>query len=334
MRKHAIRALLVVAAAAAFADSPVQRPPGPAARRPESQIAPALLSPVVGLTPAGASLRLAIVGDAGDGTADVAVGIARLRASARFDAIILPGDNIYPCGVRSTDDPQWHALAALAALDIPMYPVLGNHDYGSPRANGVPSVRCSGASPDAQIFASETFPNWRFPARNYRIHTPVADLAMLDTEPLALGHTTLESVAPNEVAPTLAAMLRASSGWKIAVGHHPVISSGYHGYFPRDEHARMQAIAPVLRAEKADLYICGHDHHLELLAPRGGVRYLVSGASSDPIPAIALHASTVWPQNIRHDHGFAVVEVTAKQLSIRFYDVNGVALSPWIRYNK
>ena len=52
-----------------------------------------------------------------------------------LDAIILPGDNIYPCGVKSVDDPRWSVLQPLIDLGLPLFPVLGNHDYcGSPDA--------------------------------------------------------------------------------------------------------------------------------------------------------------------------------------------------------
>src|SRR5947207_7091825 len=61
--------------------------------------------PVVSL-PSHEVLRFAVVGDAGDGTALVAHAIARVHAAMPLDAIILPGDNVYPCGVRSADDPK------------------------------------------------------------------------------------------------------------------------------------------------------------------------------------------------------------------------------------
>src|ERR1051325_5052974 len=81
---------------------------------------------------------------------------------------------------------------------------------------------------------------------------------------------------------------------------------------------------PVLRTSKVDLYICGHDHHLELVA--GRPRMLVSGAGSDPIPPVALHPSTLYPADAKRQGGFAVVELTATQMTITFYGMDGRAV--------
>ena len=65
------------------------------------------------------------------------------------DAIyFITGDNVYPCGVKSANDPKWSVVRPLSALGVPLYPVLGNHDY------------CG--NPDAQIGAP--LPNWNLPA--------------------------------------------------------------------------------------------------------------------------------------------------------------------------
>ena len=161
---------------------------------------------------------MAVVGDAGDGTEAVARAIARVHAARPLDAIILPGDNIYPCGVRSADDPRWFVLQPLIALHLPLFPVLGNHDY------------CG--NPDAEL--ATRFPEWHFPAREYLLQGGVADFAMIDTTPY------VRRQAP---APDVSAMFATSHApWHIVVGHHPIVSSGFHGYFPRREHRRMLAL--------------------------------------------------------------------------------------------
>lgn len=253
----------------------------------------------VTVAPHDGVLRFAVVGDAGDGTAAVAHGISRVHAAMPLDAIILPGDNVYPCGVRSADDPHWSVLQPLIALHLPMFPVLGNHDH------------CG--NPDAQIAASARFPEWYFPAREYVLQGGVADFAMIDTTPYVRGH------AP---VPDVEALLATSHAtWRIVVGHHTIVSSGYHGYFPRREHRRMLALLKPLRAAHVDLYICGHDHHLELID--GHPRMLISGASSDPVAPLALHAHTLFPKDARRQGGFAVVEVTHETLKVMFFDIDG-----------
>lgn len=255
--------------------------------------------PAVTVAPREGVLRFAVVGDAGDGAAAVARGISRVHTAKPLDAILLPGDNIYPCGVKSADDPKWSVLQPLIALQIPLFPVLGNHDY------------CG--DPDAQIAASERFPEWRFPAREYVLRGGVADFAMIDTTPY---------VRRKARAPDVAAMFAESKArWRIVVGHHTIVSSGYHGYFPRREHRRMIALLKPLRAAHVDLYICGHDHHLELVD--GRPRMLISGAASDPIGPVALHAHTIYPSTTETQGGFAVVEVTSEKMTVTFFDLEG-----------
>lgn len=259
--------------------------------------------PAVTVTPRDGVLRFAVVGDTGDGTAAVVRGISRVHTAKPLDAIILPGDNIYPCGVKSADDPKWSVLQPLLALQIPLFPVLGNHDY------------CG--DPDAQIAASERFPEWRFPAREYVLQGRVADFAMIDTTPY---------VRRKARAPDVGAMFGESRArWRIVVGHHTIVSSGYHGYFPRREHRRMLALLKPFRAAHVDLYICGHDHHLELVD--GRPRMLVSGAASEPIGPVALHAHTLYPETTQTQGGFAVVEVTAETMTVTFFDLDGRRLA-------
>ena len=263
------------------------------------------------LVPRAPVLRLAVVGDTGKGADTVAGGIARQHRQKPFDAIVLTGDNFYPCGVTSETDPRWSLVTALTRVGPPVFPVLGNHDS------------CGKADPGAQIRATGVIPNWRFPAPQYALRTPLADFAFLDTTPYARGRS---KDAETFLRSTLAG---SKARWQIVVGHHPVISSGWHGYFPRDEVRRMRELVPALRDTKADLYICGHDHHVELL--RGRMTHLVSGAGSAPIPPVKLRMSTVYPPEISRERiGFAVVEIDAKRIRVRFHDAKGKAKSGWI----
>jgi tartrate-resistant acid phosphatase type 5 len=267
--------------------------------------------PEIALQPAGPTLRLAVVGDTGKGTEVVAKAIGRVHQQAPLNAILLTGDNFYPCGVTSTDDPRWSLATPLTRIGVPIFPVLGNHDH------------CGKAVPEAQTHTG-VIPHWRFPARQYALRTPMADFAFVDTTPLVKGQK-------DAVAATIRQTFASSkTPWRVVVGHHPVISSGWHGYFPREEVARMRALIPMLRETKADFYICGHDHHMELI--RGRMLHLISGAGSSPVPPIKLRTTTVFPEEIRRERiGFAVVEITAKRIRVRMYDAEGKPRTGWIR---
>ena len=264
------------------------------------------LPEVVLAAPRGTT-RIAVAGDTGGGTKEVAKGIAAVHAKTPLDAIVLTGDNFYPCGPTSPRDPLWERVRPLTAIGVPILPVLGNHDF------------CGLADPDAQIRATGIVPMWRFPAREYVVRTPFADLLMLDTTPFVNG-----GASP---APTIRAALAGSTKrWQLVVGHHTIVSSGWHGYFPRADVLRMRELLPALLDVGTDVYVCGHDHHMELI--RGKLLYLVSGAGSDPIPPIRLHLRTVYPPEIRREKiGFAVVEINGRSLTVQFHDAKGRATS-------
>jgi tartrate-resistant acid phosphatase type 5 len=263
--------------------------------------------PGITLTPRTATLRLAVAGDTGNGTTTLAAAIANVHRKAPLDGILLTGDNFYPCGVTSVEDPRWDLVRPLTKIGVPIFPVLGNHDY------------CGKAVPEAQTQATGVIPNWRFPAMEYALRTPVADFAFVDTTPFVRDK---DVPIDTMIRQTFA---KSKTPWRVIVGHHPVISSGYHGYFPRNEVQRMRELIPVLRETRADLYICGHDHHVEFML------HLVSGAGSAPIPPIKLRTSTVFPDEIRRERiGFAVLEITSREIRVRMYDSKGNPRSGWM----
>jgi len=261
--------------------------------------------PHVPLAPRADTLRIAVVGDTGEGSDRVAHGIARLNTRMPLDAIVITGDAFYPCGPKSATDPQWNRVRALSQIGVPLLPVLGNHDF------------CGKSVPDAQIGAT-TVPHWQLPARQYIVESKIADLLMLDTTPYAAGRN-------DDAADAIRALPPKKTTWRIVAGHHPVVSSGYHGHFPRDQHRRMVTIEPLLKRAKVDLYLCGHDHHLELID--GSPRLLISGAGSDPVPPLVPHAKTLYPSEAATQLGFAVVELDAHAMTIRFFDGDGKAIS-------
>jgi len=50
---------------------------------------------------------------------------------------------------------------------------------------------------------------------------------------------------------------------------------------------------------------------------------LISGASSEPIPPLALHPHTLFPASTERQAGFAVVKVTAETMTVTFFDLDG-----------
>jgi hypothetical protein len=94
---------------------------------------------------------------------------------------------------------------------------------------------------------------------------------------------------------------------------------------------RMRALVPSLIEGHVDLYICGHDHDMELIGDlrrERGPLFLVSGAGSglDEMRARKSPGEppTIYPLPPDKPYlGFAVVEVAPDHLSITFNNAAG-----------
>lgn len=262
-----------------------------------------------------ALLRFVVVGDVGDGASKVARGVQALHKTEPIDAIVLTGDNVYPCGVTSMHDPRWDRLTPLSKVGVPILPVLGNHDY------------CG--NEDAQIHATGHIAWWTMPAKQYVVRSSVADLLMIDTTPFTrrLGSEPRTAIEQ--------AFAVTKDRWRLIVGHHTVISSGFHGYSPRSEKNRMRELVEPMRARGIDFYIGGHDHHQELIVGSERPFHLISGAGSRPIRAVMLRPSTRYPTEIgRTPIGFALVEIGRDVMKVRFYDDATKPLSEEFRFGR
>lgn len=195
-------------------------------------------------------LRIAAVGDFGTGDQhqeEVMQLLDAICSKQGLDAILLLGDNVYMDGVKSVDDPKWKPIIELAfnkpcLKDIPLFPVLGNHDY---KGNA-----------DAQILYSNHNPQWNFPQRNYSVtYGDLVTFVGIDTNVADICGD------PNEcVFDFLRDQQRKSKAqWKVAFGHHPLRSSS--SKHPDTVQGRLLSAIMC----DYDSYIAGHSHHLEHL---------------------------------------------------------------------
>ena len=297
---------------------------------------PFAAAPVIEL-PQQPVLRFIVTGDAGASHSAIREGMLAVSRRTHLDGILLVGDNFYPCGVSGLSDPQWTKITEhFGPTHLPIYPILGNHDYGDQQEHRDGSYSACG-NPDAgsEIKATGKVRDWHFPARHYVMHSPLAEFVMLDTQPVALAFAkpvSGSSTAAEEVAWLTGTLDKPSTArWRIVAGHHTIYSSGMHGRTNDPTQQRMRALLPLLRNDHVDLYICGHDHDLELIGdlhPSGEPLFLISGAGSGtdvmkPRKA-AGEPPTIWsPLPGKPTLGFAVLEIASNELSITFYDKAG-----------
>ncbi|MEZ6024153.1 MAG: metallophosphoesterase [Hyphomonadaceae bacterium] len=202
-------------------------------------------------------------------------------------------------------------------LQTPWYAVLGNHDYRG--------------SVDAELDYTIASPRWQMPSRYWRsdmdLGAETASFFFLDTFPLThlpmlrarvpmLGD---RDEAQEQLRWLERALAASNARWKIAVGHHPILSSGSHG----GSETLYDHVRPLLERYGVRAYFNGHDHNLEYLSD-GGVSYICSGAGSEAREVRAPLEQTRFAYG--RGPGFVSCRLNSETLVVRFHDATGAVL--------
>ncbi len=258
-----------------------------------------------------APVRLALIGDTGTGDSgqlDVAAALELACQDLGCDAVLMLGDNFYPSGVDAANDGQWAVKfdAPYAAIEVPFFAVLGNHDYGG---LGL-AYEIERAS--AQVAVGTNGGKFVMPSHFYSRSIRQVDLFALDTTAILFGDDADQRVAVRQ-------WLKQSTGrWRIAYGHHPYWSSGTHGDAGVFDGLTVNPYAGETWRRffdeelcgKIDLYVSGHDHDLQWLAAPAtcNAELIVSGGGgAAPRPVSEAHES----RYLRSARGFFWLELDA-----------------------
>jgi predicted phosphodiesterase len=224
-------------------------------------------------------VRFLALGDVGKGTETqrrVARGAGRACAELGCDFAVLLGDNLYPAGMETPDDPRMDAFVGdmYAGLGVPVYLVLGNHDYGRGRDDERAAREIAWASRSKQyVLPSNAWVTDAGPVR----------LVGLDTNAAFEYGSSFQTRWLKEQ------LDGSSARWKVVLGHHPYRSNGLHGnagsyegwsYVPWLSGETLRSMFDEGLCGRADLYLSGHDHNRQLL-DRCGVTLVVSGAAAE-----------------------------------------------------
>lgn len=238
------------------------------------------------------------------------------------DFVISVGDNFYPDGVQSTQDYHWTSsfekVYKHPGTYLDWWVVLGNHDY---RGNV-----------QAQIDYSDVSRRWNMPDRYYTKTFKVGDDAealfvFIDTNPLYTPylndpfkkHSDVdEQDIPKQLEWIEQTLQNSQAKWKIVVGHHQLYTGGRrHGLAnPVRDH-----LLPIFQRQQIDLYLCGHEHHLEYSVNQG-LHQIITGAGSS-VRDYDGEANSVYGIST---HGFVAFTLTTEELEFHFIDHNGQVL--------
>lgn len=270
------------------------------------------------------------VGDTGTGnTNQLAVAQSmhdRLTATGASFVVLL-GDNFYPSGVTSTTDPQWQTKFenVYGNWGVPVYAVNGNHDYGGP----------TGATDSAgQIeidYTTAATTEWTMPDKSWSWTATDISFLAIDSNWIKMHAASYgESVRLAGIAD---AAMGSGEKWKIVFGHHPYFSNGAHGNAGNfDGKTTPDTLSGSVFRDfmdthvmgAADLYLCGHDHGMQVL-PSGTWKTLlcVSGGGSGGLTTIGFRNPLYFGSS---QFGFAWVGISNKYLVVEMYSKGGTLL--------
>jgi len=269
--------------------------------------------------------------------------------------ILALGDNFYPVGVKSVDDPQfrtvWQEIFLIhKELRVPWKVCLGNHDYYG--------------NPQAQIDFTNSPLNphglWQCEGQNYTFTAALADggsvdFFALDTngcqESVRYFHPDLQEALKEYVHELDKKLQQSTATWKVVFAHHPIYTKGVkHGVLGRilrNDTYKMQGVEEVqegyglekvLVTSGASAYFSGHEHVLQQHSA-GSVGHFVCGGSGaegigfyggEDMRPRSNHPSWVDGCSSNRSQtaspGFAVCVADSRSLTVAFINIYGQVL--------
>jgi tartrate-resistant acid phosphatase type 5 len=273
------------------------------------------VGPLASDEPAKPVMRFFAVGDTGSGNeAQEAVAKAmeeRCKLDGGVDAILLLGDNAYPAGFSSVEDPQWQTkvmdpYGSPCLGKLPIYAVLGNHDYFG--------------NPAAEIEYTLINSRWHMPNRFYSVRFgDLVKFVAIDTNITDFCF----KPAFCSIDFLLSSLREHDSAWTVALAHHPLESSSDHGFNYRGG-LRGKLLKPYL-CDRLDVWLSGHSHHLEALQEDNCrlEMFVVGGGGGDLYKTVPPGPDTKF---VVTAHGFMELEVSQAELTGRFIGTDGKVL--------
>jgi 3',5'-cyclic AMP phosphodiesterase CpdA len=257
--------------------------------------------------------RVGVVGDSGFGEA-LTVDLVDRMAAENLDFVIHTGDLVYKVG-QNADPPSAFRLKFLEPFapilrNMPLYPVVGNHDWDAATAwGGIPYYYWvfPGFDPSAPGLSDEGFRN-----EYYAFAYGEVQFLMLNTQVLLRDGQRDEQIA------WLSERLADDRfRYSIPVFHVPPYTSGLHTL---DGRAVREYWQPLFERAKVPLVLSGHDHNYERIEING-IAYIVSGGGSSVL--YALRSQVPGSQVFVSASHYLVVEFSPQQIHLQAKGIDG-----------
>ncbi len=247
-------------------------------------------------------------GDWGSGTQDqknVALETGKICHKYHCDFGLFLGDNFYPAGVSSTQDPYWQSRYRdlYHDLKIPLYAALGNHDWKG--------------NPQAEIDFTKDDPYWRMPDYQYSFRYPEKE-SLLQVFVIDSDHSDHQAQEWLKEA-----IKKSKATWKILAFHHPLLNNGTE--HPSDEKKLWPHLRPIV-CGKIDLFLAGHEHifsHLKGKLDECPVEQMVIGTGGKELYKVGKTpegASVLYSES---QYGLGFFTLSQKKMTLDFYHADG-----------
>jgi tartrate-resistant acid phosphatase type 5 len=209
--------------------------------------------------------KICYLGDPGTGE-EGQFKVARALEKENCTQIRIAGDMIYPTGLKSKNDKNFHSkfylpYKKLIDSGVTFHIATGNHDYmGRPKLWNKFSAKHSWLT-HPNLFYAEVYNDNCFITID---STAVAQIYRID-------RTTRQAIWLKKFREQYKRKCKTA----ILMGHHPNWSAGSHG----DAHKIFQCFAKKRISGVYDMYIAGHDHNLSHEGEEKGTTFLVSGSA-------------------------------------------------------
>jgi predicted phosphodiesterase len=230
------------------------------------------------------SVRFAIIGDSGTGGREqyeVAQQMEAYRQAAKFDFVIMLGDNIY--GSHSPSDfvkKFEQPYKALLDAGVKFYASLGNHDDPN----------------DERLYKPFNMGGERYYAfRKGEVAFFALDSNYMDPKQLDWLDENLKS---------------SQGTWKICFFHHPLYNDGHH--HGADVDLRTQVL-PLFQRYGVNAVFSGHEHVYQRMKPENNIYYFVLG-NSGQLMTHDFSGTGERAKGFDTDRGFMIVEIAGDKL--------------------
>ena len=286
------------------------------------------------------NLHILVTGDAGTGEAPqyaVTKAARKIHAAKPFDIAVGLGDNIYESGPDGPDDAQFHTKFEKpnAGLDFPWLMALGNHDNTAVfPGDGGWLLRGN-----EEVDYARRSRRWYMPARYYSVNLGVAEIFVVDGNPLAAyippflspewepgGHYMTRQAKWLDRA-----LSTSKAPWKLVCTHHPYANNGPHGPAGAYDGLPAPMNGQLLKeffdkhvAGRAQFLLSGHDHSQQVIdAVPGfkGTKQIVSGAAAKTVHSTSSGEFRAKYENYT-ERGFMTMDVQPSSLTLNVYEVS------------